>query len=250
MSIIRSPRLAQDFTIISNATVRDSRLSYRASGVLADLLSRPDNWRTDSVALSRARPSGEGRDAVRKALAELETHGYIVRTKVRDDLGRWSTASMVYDTPRSPEEISAGHSHDGKPGVGQPAIGPSGPIRSTETKDLEEVGPIDSDAGLVGAGSSLRDDRAPEPTTKPRVKKRKPLTKAEFNASWRRFLEMDLEDLDDDRDIRGAAFLELTQNHGIYEPDKFAADLIDKGQWSSFCVTADLGNVIEVEWTK
>lgn len=247
MSIVRGPRLAQDFTIISNAVIRDARLSYRASGILIEILSRPDNWRTDAATMARARP--EGRDAIRKALNEIEAAGYLVRGKTRGDRGRWITVSTVYDVPRTPEEIAAGQSQDGFPGPGEPGVGPSGPIRSTETEDCDEVGPVESDDGLVGAGSSLRDDRAAQPARIPRQRKRKPLTKTEHAASWHRFRDMDLEDLDDDRDTRGAAFLELTQHHGIYEPDKFAADLIAKGQWASFCAAHDLGNVVEVEWS-
>jgi hypothetical protein len=36
MSIIRSPRLESNFSVMSNAVIRDSRLSYRARGVLLE----------------------------------------------------------------------------------------------------------------------------------------------------------------------------------------------------------------------
>ncbi|RIK03508.1 MAG: replication protein, partial [Acidobacteria bacterium] len=43
--IRRGPRLADNFTILSNAAINDGRLSFRARGVLMWLLSKPADWR-------------------------------------------------------------------------------------------------------------------------------------------------------------------------------------------------------------
>ncbi len=95
--IIRSPRPANGWTVIDNRTLNDQTLSYRARGVLAFVLSKPDNWRTTAAGLARMAP--EGRDAVRTALTELETVGYLERRKTRDTAGRWQTETVVYDRP-------------------------------------------------------------------------------------------------------------------------------------------------------
>lgn len=144
VSIVRAPRPDSAYTTIRNEVLRDKRLSFRALGVLVEILSRPDNWRTDSVALARGRK--EGRDSVRSALREMETHGYLVRRRVQGERGRWRTESTVYDEPQ--ESVSAGATEDGSPVVGgpvvgqpdsgEPAVGGSGPIRTTETDYLEE----------------------------------------------------------------------------------------------------------------
>ena len=97
MSIIRAPR-SGNFTIIPNETLRDASLSFRARGILAAILSYPDNWKTSAEKLSAA--GGEGRDAIRTALKELETAGYVVLHRYRDDKGQWNSDTIVHDTPQ------------------------------------------------------------------------------------------------------------------------------------------------------
>jgi len=97
MSIVRAPRPASGFTILANGVVRDHRLSYRARGVLAYVLSMPDHWATSSVHLARV--AREGRDAIRTALRELETVGYMRRYKQQNERGHWQTVTVIYDSP-------------------------------------------------------------------------------------------------------------------------------------------------------
>lgn len=96
--IVRGPRPTESFTIVSNAIVTDSRLTWKARGLLIYLLSKPDNWRTNAEQLAKAGP--DGRDAVRSALRELEELGYMRRRRSQDARGRWTTSSIVYDSPR------------------------------------------------------------------------------------------------------------------------------------------------------
>lgn len=102
--IIRSGRPEAHYTVLQNEIIRDRRLSWRARGILIYLLSQPENWKTTAAHLTSV--GQEGRDAVRIALTELETVGYLRRQKHQDDRGRWSTATYVYDCPQNPQELS------------------------------------------------------------------------------------------------------------------------------------------------
>ena len=63
MPIYRAEK-TKDFTIMSNAHLRDGRLSLKAKGLLSYMLSLPDDWRFSTRGLiANCR---EGADAVRK----------------------------------------------------------------------------------------------------------------------------------------------------------------------------------------
>lgn len=109
MHIVRIHRSSpdDDFTIIPNAALRGTRLSYTSRGVLVELLSHMDGWETNADALWRLAHKhrgirrGEGREAIRAAFAELEQHGYLVRPRVRNQRGEIETRLEIYDTPGS-----------------------------------------------------------------------------------------------------------------------------------------------------
>lgn len=135
MAIIRAPRPDSGYTIIRNDVLRDARLSYRARGLLAEILSRPDNWRIDSRQL--ADHAKEGREAIRTALREIEAAGYIKRTKRQDpDTGRWTTDTVVYDTPVA--DITDNPT-PGNPAPGNPYSGSLGANRKNIKKDYKEA---------------------------------------------------------------------------------------------------------------
>lgn len=101
MKIHRSKH-TEHFTILPNAALRDERLSYRARGVLMELLSRPEDWQTTADALARTAKQqrgkkGEGRDAMRGAFAELKAAGYLVVSKGKGEGGTHTTELHVYD---------------------------------------------------------------------------------------------------------------------------------------------------------
>lgn len=84
------------FVQISNWVAQTDRLSLKAKGLLLYLLSRPDNWQhseADMVA-----HCGDGRAAVRAAIAELERSGHLVRVKRREG-GKWAAEYNVIEGP-------------------------------------------------------------------------------------------------------------------------------------------------------
>lgn len=95
--IVRGPRQERDFTILPNAALRASSLSWKARGLLGFLLSQPPGYRVTSERLAEESP--DGRDAVRSGLRELEEHRYLVRSQRRDEQGRWVSEAVVYEEP-------------------------------------------------------------------------------------------------------------------------------------------------------
>ena len=95
--IVRAPRPQSNFTVISNGIINESRLTWKARGLLIYLLSKPDHWRTTTAWL--AAQSMDGIASVRTGMNELERLGYIRRVKTQDTLGRWSTHTIIYDQP-------------------------------------------------------------------------------------------------------------------------------------------------------
>lgn len=161
MNIIRRRRPRVQFSQIPNAILRDYRLSWRARGLLAELLSYPADYliSVDELVKRARRVSGatEGRDAMRAAVRELKNVGYIVSTKRQDAQGRWVTEIEVTDDPaydmpnplldsaavtpahKPDAEVFAGRTDDGIPGVGEPGVGEPGVITNTETNTEKNI---------------------------------------------------------------------------------------------------------------
>jgi hypothetical protein len=95
--IVRGPRRQTNFTVLPNEALRDVRLSFKARGLLAYILSMPDHWATSSEALARQGP--DGRDSVRSGLRELRALGYVVLEKRQQAGGRWITDVIVHESP-------------------------------------------------------------------------------------------------------------------------------------------------------
>ena len=124
------------FTVIPNAWVRDPNLSRRARGLLAELLSHKEGWKVSTDSLWRAGP--EGRDAVRKAVQELEDAGYLRREARVGESNKFDGLDYVLTDP---DDVSAGETVDGLSGPGFPATGnPATGNRRTKKNNLPMEG--------------------------------------------------------------------------------------------------------------
>lgn len=102
--IVRGPRPSDNFAQIHNAALADGRLSFKARGILAFLLSRPPGWKTSAERLARSGPDGER--AVKSGLKELEALGYLKRSRTHADgsdpdvpAGTWVHNQVITDQP-------------------------------------------------------------------------------------------------------------------------------------------------------
>ncbi len=91
-TIIRAARRHR-FTILDTRAIEDTRLSWAARGVLAYLLSRPDDWKV--LAKDLQRRGDLGRDGVYAVLRELRGTGYLRFQRYRDPAGRVIGACYV-----------------------------------------------------------------------------------------------------------------------------------------------------------
>ncbi|PAD73898.1 hypothetical protein [Paenibacillus campinasensis] len=89
---------APPFTRILNESLHDECLSFKARGLLAYMLSKPDNYRFYIDELTKH--TTEGKDSIRAGLKELEQLGYIKRYSVKDGRGKIMSWEMdVYESP-------------------------------------------------------------------------------------------------------------------------------------------------------
>lgn len=148
MSIIRSPRPEAHFGVYANEIVRDNRLSYKARGILLELLSRPDNWRVSAEMLSKEGP--DGRDAIMAGLKELRDLGYIVTSRKQNELGQWTTESIVYDSPQI-DTPKTGFPTSANPNSVKPSSDNPVVIEEPKKKNREELGKPNPDGLAVKA---------------------------------------------------------------------------------------------------
>lgn len=167
--IIRAPRPTKDYFDVRNATVRDSRLSYRARGILVRLLSNADGYRMTAEDL--AREGQEGRRAILRALRELRAAGYMRVERSQNTKGQWVTSTYIYDTAQ-PAEVPKPHSgfpNAGFPNAGSPDAGNLDGIKNdhqnNKKKDHHQSQQQHPHQGLSSVSSR------PAPTLRPNVRR-------------------------------------------------------------------------------
>jgi len=136
---------------VDRRTVEDSRLSWKARGLLVYLLSKPHNWVVYTAELTNASPGG--RDAVLTGLRELELFGYIVRKRLHDEAsGQWDSMDVrVFERPQTDFPFVVADTTNGFPVGGKPVYGKSaqsneGLKATTERSDESPFAPTAVDA--------------------------------------------------------------------------------------------------------
>lgn len=101
------------YTMINNHLLHDSNLSWKAKGILAYLLSLPDDWKVYETEL--VKHSRDGIDGLRSGINELIENGYIHRTRSRCDRGKFGGYEYsVYEVPNHIGFSKNGLSKNGK----------------------------------------------------------------------------------------------------------------------------------------
>lgn len=98
-NIIRTVKRDNPYAVIDKRFLGNVHLSFKAKGILAYLLSKPDNWQI--LVSDLIKQSTDGRDSVYSGLKELEMNGYLERKIVRDGKGKFlGYEYVVYEAPK------------------------------------------------------------------------------------------------------------------------------------------------------
>jgi uncharacterized phage protein (TIGR02220 family) len=97
LSIYRVKKNA-NYVVMNRTVLNDDRLSWKAKGLHAYMLSMPDDWVFYNEEL--AKHSADGIAVIKSSIKELKQYGYLVRKPMKDDKGKilsWET--HVYECP-------------------------------------------------------------------------------------------------------------------------------------------------------
>ena len=127
---IHRVRKDNNFVMLDKGFLNNSNLSLKAKGLLAYVLSLPDDWviYTEEI----AKHHKDGKAAVLTAFKELESEGHIKRERVRQANGQLQGyKTTVYETPVTENRLSE---------VGKTEVGKSSTTKNYSTKnDLTKV---------------------------------------------------------------------------------------------------------------
>lgn len=105
--IIRT-RKRNNYTVVDKTPFEDERLTWAARGLLAYLLTKPDDWRVRVNDLLHKAPMC-GRDQLRGILAEIEAYGYLTRERIWNPKTKkidWETIVHEAPVPADEEKIA------------------------------------------------------------------------------------------------------------------------------------------------
>lgn len=90
---------SKNYTTINNTGLRDERLSWKAKGILAYILSLPDDWVFYMEEI--ATHAKDKISSLYSGMKELKKYGYVKRFPIKDEKGKiikWET--IVYEVPQ------------------------------------------------------------------------------------------------------------------------------------------------------
>lgn len=128
MGIVRVAKNS-NYVVMNRTALNDKRLSWKAKGIMAYLLSMPDDWvfYTEELMTHAA----DGRDSFRSGFNELKKAGYVERKPIKDEVSKkikeWET--IVHEVPIEPltdipevEKPLTGNPQMEKPQVENPTL--------------------------------------------------------------------------------------------------------------------------------
>ncbi|PFB05034.1 DNA-binding protein [Bacillus anthracis] len=127
MGIVRVEK-NKNYSVVNNTGLRDERLSWKAKGILAYILTLPDDWVFYREEL--ATHAKDGLDSLRSGMKELKEYGYLQRLPIRNDNNKivsWET--VIHEVPQV--EPLVGFPPVEEPPVENPPVG-NPPVENPE----------------------------------------------------------------------------------------------------------------------
>lgn len=97
MSNIIRVKKNTNFVVMDKTALNDKRLSWKAKGIMAFMLSKPDDWVFYLDELSTN--ATDGKSSFRSGFNELKKHGYVQRIQRRDENGKFDWETIVNEVP-------------------------------------------------------------------------------------------------------------------------------------------------------
>jgi hypothetical protein len=116
--IISIQKHEKNYSLIDNVGLRDSVLSFKATGLWAFLISHPPDWQVNVNHLVNAK--ADGRDSVLSGLCELYEEGYLLYLKWRSTDGTFSSRYIVFESSDLKEKYLNQMSEDDRAKVTAP----------------------------------------------------------------------------------------------------------------------------------
>jgi hypothetical protein len=108
----------KNYTVLDNTCLRDKSISWKARGIMAYLLSLPEDWEIHFSEVEKH--ATDGRDALMSGVKELKKHGYIVVTKERKKDGTFD--KFRYNIIENPAHPQTDFPYTDKPEVVKPIM--------------------------------------------------------------------------------------------------------------------------------
>jgi len=89
------------YLVMDKRGLQDTRLSWKAKGILAYLLSLPNDWQIYLIEL--VKHCTDWRDSTMNGIKELESFWYITKKRVKDD--KWQFSSVDYTIYEKPPSV-------------------------------------------------------------------------------------------------------------------------------------------------
>lgn len=123
--IFKPKKRENPYAQIDKSAINDTRLSWKAKGILVYLLSKPEDWTVNIKDI--VKHANDGRDAVYNGIKELIAAGYILRVLTKNQSGRFKGYEYhVYEIPQAQESyLRKVCTISGKPVNGKAAYGKS-----------------------------------------------------------------------------------------------------------------------------